>query len=395
MTVQLQFFPQRHPVHRLSDEMRREFVLAQQSVLPVAFPNAFSFCERVLSDLKLAITPPGEMRDTPAAAVADLELADLVTLFDGMLRSANIPDSSRQMHADNLSRRAQLIRAFDCPDAVLEWVTTKVVQIVADLPKAATDIEVGRNPGDVLDPYLLAANQALLCEGDFKQAISATVTHKALMILEGLMGHLHEEVIGRMRGNVRSPEPRADNAEILDFTVNPFPGADVVQPPLFDGDCLRLHQIKSKTGTLNSSGGKRLAEQMRQLRMAYPGGELYSHSLVGNTLRGHRSMGGMLRVEPSLIVQVGQASFRVLTGSESGAELLVRVYQAAFELAAKQTGYSVESMTRAIVQTFIKRAEAEGEGYLESVVHQSTRGDAANLDSRTYTGGRNRDQRSD
>ncbi|MBI3444407.1 MAG: hypothetical protein HY055_03375 [Magnetospirillum sp.] len=393
MTVQLQFFPQRHPIHRLSEEMKREFVRAQQSVLPVAFPSAFSFCERVLSDLKLAITPPAEMKDKPAAAAADLELADLVTLFDGMLRSANIPNSARQMHADNLSRRAQLIRAFDSPDTVLEWVTTKVVQIVADLPKTAADIEVGRNPGDVLDPYLLAANQALLCEGDFKQAISATVTHKALMILEGLMGHLHEEVIGRMRGNVRNPEPRADNAEILDFTLNPFPGADVVQPPLFDGDCLRLHQIKSKTGTLNSSGGKRLAEQMRQLRMAYPGGELYSHSLVGNTLRGHRSMGGMLRVEPSLIVQVGQASFRVLTGSESGAELLVRVYQAAFELAAEQTGYSVENMTRAIVQTFIKRAEAEGEGYLESVVHKSTRGTAANLDSRTYTGGR--DQKSD
>jgi hypothetical protein len=390
MTVQVQYFPQRHPVHRLSEEMKGEFVRAQQSILPVAFPDAFSFCGRVLNDLKLAITPPAEMKDQPAAEVADLELADMVALFDGMLLGAGVPDSARAMQAQNLARRGQLVRAFDCPDTVLDWVTAKVVRIVADLPKTAADIEVGRNPGDVLDPYLLAANQALLCEGDFKQAISATVTHKALMILEGLMGHLHEEVIGRMRGNVRNPEPRADSAEILDFTFNPFPGADVVQPPLFDGDCLRLHQIKSKTGTLNSSGGKRLAEQMRQLRMAYPGAELYSHSLVGNTLRGHRSIGGMLRVEPSLIVQVGQESFRVLTGSESGAELLVRVYQAAFELAAQQTGYSVEKMTQVIVQTFIERAEAEGEGYLESVVHQSTRGDAPSLDSRTYTGGRNR-----
>lgn len=380
MTVQLLFFPPRHPVHRLSSDMKADFVRAQQSVLPVAFPDAFSFCERVLNDLKLAIQPPTELRNRPAAEVADLQLADLAALFDGILRLAGVPDSARQMHADNLSRRAQLIRAFVDPDTVLEWVTTKVVQIVADLPKTAGDIEVGRNPGDVLDPYLLAANQALLCEGDFRQAISATVTHKALMILEGLMGHLHEEVIGRMRGNVRNPEPRADNAEILDFAFNPFPGADVLQPPLFDGDCLRLHQIKSKTGTLNSSGGKRLAEQMRQLRMAYPGAELYSHSLVGNTLRGHRSMGGMLRVEPSLIVQVGQASFNVLTGSGSGAELLVRVYQTGFELAAEQTGYSVENMTRAIVQTFIERAEVAGEGYLESVVHQSTRGTPENLD---------------
>jgi hypothetical protein len=368
--------------------MRAEFVRAQQSVLDIAFPNAASFCERVLGDLKLSIGLPREMADQPAAAVADLELADLIALFEGILKSDGIPGSARHMHAENLARRAQLVRAFDRPDAVLEWVTTKVIQIVEDLPKTASDIEVGRNPGDVLDPYLLAANQALLCEGDFRQAISATVTHKALMILEGLMGHLHEEVIGQMRGNVRNPEPRADNAEMLDLTFNPFPGADVVQPPVFNGDCLRLHQIKSKTGTLNSSGGKRLAEQMRQLRMAYPGAELYSHSLVGNTLRGHRSMGGMLRVEPNLIVQVGQASFKVLTGSESGAELLVRVYQAAFELAAEQTGYSVENMTRVIVQTFIERAESEGEGFLESVVHQSTQGEPENLDSRTYSGGR-------
>jgi len=269
-------------------------------------------------------------------------------------------------------------------------VTDRVVKVVADLPETASDIEVGRNPGDVLDRYLLAANQALLCEGDFGLAINATVAHKALMILEGLMGHLHEDVIGRMRGNVRNPEPRAGNAEIFDFAFNPFPGADVVQPPMFDGDSLRLHQIKSKTGTLNSSGGKRLAEQMRQLRMNYPGAQLYSHSLVGNTLKGHRSMGGMLRVEPNMIVQAGQASFETLTGSGSGAELLVRVYQAAFELAADRTGYGVRNMTRKIVRTFIERADAVGEGYVESVVHQSTRGNPADLDSRTYVGGRMR-----
>jgi len=124
--------------------------------------------------------------------------------------------------------------------------------------------------------------------------------------------------------------------------------------------------------------------------MNYPGAQLYSHSLVGNTLKGHRSMGGMLRVEPNMIVQVGQASFETLTGSGSGAELLVRVYQAAFELAAERTGYGVRNMTRKIVRTFIERADAVGEGYVESVVHQSTRGNPADLDSRTYVGGRMR-----
>ena len=291
---------------------------------------------------------------------------------------------------ENLSRRAQLIRAFENPDSVLEWASEKIIKIIDDLPKTAANIEVGRNPGDVLDPYVLAANQALLFGGDFQKAIGATVTHKALMILEGLMGHLHEEVIGMMRGNVRNPEPRSENAERLDFQLNPFQGADVVQPPMFDGDCLKLHQIKSKTGTLNSSGGKRLADQMRELRMTYPGAELYSHSLVGNTLKGHRSMSGMRRVEPSLIVLVGRASFRVLTGSDSGAELLVRVYQTAFALAAQRAGYNVEIMIRAISATFMERAKAAGEDFMESVVHQSTNGDWADLDSRTYRSSRKR-----
>ncbi|MEA1676202.1 hypothetical protein [Nitrospirillum sp. BR 11163] len=361
-------------------EMQR----AQQSTISRAFSDAAVFCAHVFSDLRMAINVPAELKEQPVETVANLPFADLQEMFTDILAAAGTPESSIPLSAVNLARRAQLLRAFDNPETVLQWATEKVIAIIADLPRIAGDIECGRNPGDVLDPYLFAATQSLLCEGDFRSAIGATVTHKSLMILETLMGHLHEEIIGRMRGNVKNPEPRADNSELLDFQLNPFPGADVLQPPLADGDSLRLHQIKSKTGTLNSSGGRRLAEQMRTLRMAYPGAELYSHSLVGNTLRGHRSMGGMLRAEPALIVMVGDSSFRVLTGSANGAELLLRLYQAAFELAASETGYSVETMTNAIFETFKERAADAGEGWLESVLHQSTRGEVNSLDSRTF-----------
>lgn len=386
----IEFLPPRHPAQRIGEGLRTELVRAQRSIIGRTFADAAEFFARVLADLRIAIDVPSGLAGQPVAAIANLPFVDLEELFAGALVAAGMPESGIALSATNLARRAQLLRAFDDPDAVLQWATEKVIAIVADLPKTAAEIECGRNPGDVLDPYLLAATQSLLCEGDFRSAIGATVTHKALMILEGLMGHLHEEVIGRMRGNMKNPEPRADNAEILDFQVNPFPGADVIQPPLAEGEPLRLHQVKSKTGTLNSSGGRRLAEQMRNLRMAYPGAELYSHSLVGNTLRGHRSMGGMLRAEPALIVMVGDASFRALTGSENGAELLLRLYQAAFELAAAETGYSVEAMTNAIFETFRERAEEAGEGWLESVLHQSTRGTPENMDSRTYRGGRQR-----
>ena len=386
----IEFLPPRHPAQRIVDPFHAELIRAQHSTIDRTFADASDFTARILSDLRIAVGAPAGLVDQPVESVANLPFGEIEELFAGTLADADIPESSIALSATNLARRAQLVRAFDDPDAVLQWAADKVIAIVADLPKTAREIECGRNPGDVLDPYLLAATQSLLCGGDFRSAIAATVTHKALMILEGLMGHLHEEVIGRMRGNVKNPEPRAENAEILDFQFNPFPGADVIQPPLKDGEPLRLHQVKSKTGTLNSSGGKRLAEQMRNLRMAYVGAELYSHSLVGNTLRGHRSMGGMLRAEPALIVMVGDASFRVLTGSENGAELLLRLYQSAFELAAAQTGYSVETMTNAIFETFRDRAEEAGEGWLESVLHQSTRGVAGNMDSRTYRGGRRR-----
>ncbi len=49
MTARLRFFPPRHPVHRLSDEMKAEFIEAQNSIRSVAFPDALSFCERILS----------------------------------------------------------------------------------------------------------------------------------------------------------------------------------------------------------------------------------------------------------------------------------------------------------------------------------------------------------
>ena len=55
-----------------------------------------------------------------------------------------------------------------------------------------------RNPGDVLKPYILDAGLAM-CAGDFEITVSATVAHKVLMIIEGLLGHLHEDVIRAMR----------------------------------------------------------------------------------------------------------------------------------------------------------------------------------------------------
>jgi hypothetical protein len=368
--------------------LRRSLILAQRSVITREFSDAYVFAERVCQELKLVLSIPGRLRDCQVGAFSDLPFAYLVENWTSVLRDNGLPEPSVAGHASNLAHWTQLVRAFADPESAVAWARDKVIAVTSDFPKSAADIECGRNRGDVLDPYILAATQVLLYRGDFQQAIGATVAHKAVMILEGLMGHMHEEVLGRMRGNIKNPEPRGENQELYDPDLNPFPGADIVQPPAEPGQPMRIHQVKSKTGSMNASGGARLAEQMRQLRLRYQGAEIYSHSIVGNTLRGHRTMGGMRKLEPALIVTVGEASFRILTGSPNGAELLLRLYQNAFQLASEATGYSIEEMAAGITHTFHERAEAAHEGFLELLLHQVTRGDTAEQDSRAFQGGR-------
>ena len=300
-----------------------------------------------------------------------------------ILKAAGSTGQSARIHAVNLAQRTHLVRAFDQPDAVLAHVANKVGEIVQTFPRTAEDIERGRNPGDVLDPYTLAATQALLYSGDFKQAIGATVAHKALMIIEGLMGHLHEDVIGEMRGNIRAPEPRGFNQELIDPHDNPFPGSDVVQPPTTDTENIRFHQVKSKTGSAKGGDGKRLGDQLQKLRQHYAG-EVYYDALIGNTLQGHRSMSGVLRSEPKAVVLVGQAAFRELTRSTIGPELLLRVYQTAFADVAEQAGYHIDVMAAGIVSTFQGRSDAAGDGFLDLLLSDSIGSNMGQQDSRTY-----------
>ena len=203
------------------------------------------------------------------------------------------------------------------------------------------------------------------------------------MIIEGLMGHFHEDVIGEMRGNIRAPEPRRFNQELIDLHDDPFPGADVVQPPTGPQDNLRFHKVKRKTGAAKGGDGRRLDDQLRRLREYYRS-EVYYDALIGNTLRGHRSMPGVLASEPEAVILVGDAAFRELTHSPIGPQLLLRVYQSAFSEAVRVTGYRIDVMASAIVSTFQQRAASAGESYLEMLLSESISSNAAEQDSRTY-----------
>jgi hypothetical protein len=208
---------------------------------------------------------------------------------------------------------------------------------VAKFPRSADDLRVGSNPGDVLDPFILAANYELLSEQSLHKAVEHTASHKVLMKIEDLVGHLHETVIGEMRGNFRVPElqgSRSEGKERLDPQRNPFPGADVGQVPLPSSPgSLRLFQVKSKTGSAKGGDGKRRGDQLTTLERTY-GAHTFYVAIVGNTLRGHRSRGAVEKNSPNTAILVGESALNELTQSHVGAELLLRVYQRAFRSAA-------------------------------------------------------------
>lgn len=385
--AKIDFLSDKHPIQRINDEIRKQLADAQANSFDRAFSNAMEFVSKVADDLRLQITLSEELKDSPAADLAEKGHSELVEYYEAILQKSGVVGTSADLHSVNLAQRTQLVRSFADPDRAVGRVATKVAAIVKDFPKQASDIERGRNAGDVLDPYILAATQSLLYQGELVGAIEATVAHKALMIIEGLMGHLHEDVIGDMRGNIRAPEPRGFNQEILDPFTNPFPGADVVQPPRAAGERLRVHQVKSKTGSAKGGDAKRLGNQLRRLAEYYDADTFYD-ALVGNTLRGHRSMNGVLRASPDTTVLVGQAAFKELTRSATGPELLLRVYQNAFTEVAKETGYHIQEMATGIVATFRERADAAGEGFLDVILEDVIGGDASQQDSREYVGGR-------
>jgi hypothetical protein len=372
MTI-LKYLSTDNNIHQLSPGLQRAILKAQDNSFEGAFDTAADYIAATLSQLRLAIDVSPDLAHQEPSAIADKSFGELYRFFSELLAAQNYPEQAIARTAASSATRAMLLRAFDNPDLAINMIRDKVVAVVGMLPAKAADLEVGRNKGDVLDPFILAATQFLLYGGEFTGAITATVSHKALMIIEGLMGHLHEDVLGMMRGNVRVPEPRGDDQETFDHKINPFPGADLIQPPTQNGGRLRIHQIKSKTGSAKGGDGKRLGDQLFFLSQHYDA-DIFYDALVGNTLRGHRSKTGVEKAAPKIRVLVGQAAFLQLTGSRHGAAMLLRIYQEAFIATAASTGYSIATITEAIVEHFRKKSEEAGEAFLDTILESSTGG---------------------
>ena len=377
----VKFLPRGSNVHRINEALQEQLLAAQSCPVEVEFPQFSGLWGRACADLRIAVDGKPEWAATPVKRLADLPYVELVNHIHPQVVASGVPRQATMDTARSLARRIHLLRAFAQPDRVIEFIEAKVLDIIGSFPRNAAQIECGKNPGDVIDPYLLAAAQHLLFAGSFEKTIDAGVSHKIFMMLEDLVGHLHEDVIGAMRGNVRVPEPRGAQQEGINFATNPFPGADIVQPPQVVGAKMRFHQVKNKTGSAKGGDGKRLGDQLQKLKDTYDG-EIFYDALIGNTLRGHRSRAGVVGAAPTVVVLVGRSAFRELTRCEIGPELLLRVYQESFMDAARKGDYSYADILKGIVALFRKRAEEAGTGYLEGVLRDVTDGPVADQDSR-------------
>ena len=87
---------------------------------------------------------------------------------------------------------------------------------------------------------------------------------------------------------------------------------------------------------------------------------------------------------------MGEAAFQALTGSQVGPQLLLRLYQSAFEIAAREIGYSLPNIAATIFRAFKERADELGEGFLEAILHDATFGDPKQLDIRKFLSKRRR-----
>jgi len=370
------YLPSDHAVHGIRPDLRQAFAAAQASALERTFATSGDLvragCRRAGVPLAIADAFDGE----PLLPFADLPHPSLATLLRDAPAAAGLSHGATVLLADQI----QLLRAFAQPDAVIERVRAKVERVVAGFPRGAAELECGRNPGDVMDPFLLGATQFLLCGGSIGQGLEAAVLHKCMMMLEDLVGNLHQDVIGSMRGNVRVPEPQG---EAWDLVRNPFPGADIAQPPLASGEKLRLFQVKNKTGSAKGGDGKRLGDQFGLLMDKYAA-ETYYIAIFGRSLQGHRSMAGVLGACRETVVAVGETALKYLTRSEAGAELLMRVYQSAFRDVARASGYTVREIATAIALEFRHKLRLGDDELLDGILQDVTRGGLVSQDSRYY-----------
>lgn len=362
----------------LTAQLRGELAKAQADLDWVETATAADLVRQACANLHLDPSIADVVPAVTAIELGDLPHGGLTEIF-----FSHFPEGTSL--ASELADEIQLCRAFSDPAPILALVESKIELAVRKFPRKSADLKVGDNKGDVLDPFILAANFELLSERSIPRTIETALAHKVLMKIEDMIGNMHQTVLGAMRGNFRVPEPgrtTGGSKGVVHPTFNPFPGADIGQVPLPSApNAVRLFQVKNKTGSAKGGDGKRLGEQLRVLAETY-GAQTFYVAVVGNTLVGHRSKGAVLRESPATAVMVGEAALRELTRSAVGTELLLRVYRRAFRAVAAKLPYDLDSIAAKVTEDFEGIANEREGDLVEGWLYAAMGGDVRDQDSR-------------
>lgn len=267
---------------------------------------------------------------------------------------------------------------FEDVAAVREKVVEDVIKPkFEDLPRDIDDIVVGNNPGDVIDPFLVALNMQLLTDDrETEELVRNILVHKCLMKFEDLMGHLHEHTLGRAGGCEWIPEPAGDNKYEYDPVDNPYLGADARRSEL------EFFEIKNKTGSEKGSGGEKIGNQMAKLGEEYDGASRYYTSVIGQTLKGHRSKGAAERADPGLEVLVGLTTIQAIGRHRNTPRVLLEFYIELFEEAAEEIDFRIDEVVERVTEQWEERYGEEEP--LSGILYWSIVGDPRQQTNELY-----------
>jgi hypothetical protein len=150
MSVNVLYLAPESPINNLSEVLKKKLIRAQGNAVEKEFDSAGALAERVLGDTRISVSLPQTLYQQNVRHLSDQKLKELMQFFGELLRAEGVAPQAVHHNAANLAERLQLVTAFDEPDVVIEDVRRKVEEIVRGFPKNAADIQVGKNPGDVL-----------------------------------------------------------------------------------------------------------------------------------------------------------------------------------------------------------------------------------------------------
>jgi hypothetical protein len=244
-------------------------------------------------------------------------------------------------------------------------------RVISQLPRRLAEVEL-LNDRDIIDPLIVAFASKLLHEGDISSLLRDLVAHKCMMKLEDMAGTLHQEVLGRAGGCDRVPEPqgvpmvdakgrpvldkhgkqRVDK-DVLHPQLNPYPGSDIRR-----GET-EFYQLKNKTGSAKGSDGEKLGRQFLQVKEQYPNSQRYYVSVIGKTLKGHRSMGGFTKTDPEAEVLVGLTAMQQIGRHRDIPDILLDLYLERFAAALVRNHYSIEEVVEEMSEEWKKNRSGE------------------------------------